>query len=769
MVMRLIIVAPYQMHKNLLKKYRQKEAFLDVKTISKEELLGQYYGRIEESAISYLMKKYQYSYDNISAILPYIPYVDKEPNNLFEIKEDLLKEHLLIRNEYLKQFFKNNEVLVYGYSNNDRELKTVLDINEANYRFFLNEKNEEEKDLDVFETQFDEVFFTLNSIAGLLDKGIDINKIFIYTVNREYLYPLMEFSQGFGFTIDDGKSHSLFVTPLAKTFLDNLSSSKDFNLAKESVMDCEDKGLLEDLLQVVDKCHDEEMSFDMQLDYLIGELKTTSISRNNLKDVVKIINRPIYDEDAYIFVMGLAQGSYPKSKKDNDLVSDIHKKEMGLNSSLEETQINRDVLLDFFYSKNHFFYSFSERSISNKYFISPLAEELNLKKKKHELPNIIYSRDMVDYYFAKLKDLKEFYKEAGSDYHALEQISNIPYGEYDNSFKGVNALDENVEIRHSYSKINDYYQCPFRYYIGNILGIDPFEGNFATKFGGIAHKIFELHNNPDFDFNKVFDEEVSKQEFLPEELPIIANLKVQIKRASEAVRLHQKYMNNPKFITEKKLGMDIGKKSYLSGVIDKSIIFDDKYLVLVDYKTGNDSFDSNYISQGVSLQLPTYCLLAKKDDAFKDYTIIGIFINNVVNTKLTYGVDEEALIDPYFRLNGKVTADIDLIGQIDKTIYNGKSEFIKSVSITKEGRFAKSNSLVSPSEFDEYAEIALRKYLEADANIRNNNFIINPLFKSKSDNACKYCEYRDICYVKKNQRRYLYDPKDDDEEDESNE
>ena len=769
MVMRLILIAPYQMHKNLLKKYRQKDVFSDVKTISKEELLGQHYGRVEDSAIPYLMKKYHYSYDNVSSIIPYIPYVNKEPINLFEMKKDLLQKHLLIRNEYLNQFFKDNEVLIYGYSENDRELKTVLDKYGVNYRFVLNEAKKEERNLDVFETQFDEVFFTLNSIASLLDSGVDINKIFIYSVNSEYLYPLMEFSKGFGFQIDDGKAHSLFVTPIARKFLDCLIDSEDFEHAKESVSGCEDKELLNDLYQVIDNCRDVEMDFAMQLDYLVGELKATMVSRSTLKDVVKIINKPIYDEDAYIFVMGLAQGFYPKSKKDNDLISDIDKTKMGLNSSLEETQTNRDILLDFFNSDNYFFYSFSERSISNKYFISPLTEELNLKNQKHDLPSVIYSQDMVDYYYAKLRDLKEFYKEAGSDYHALEQISHIPYGEYDNSFKGVNAMDEDVEIRHSYSKINDYYQCPFRYYVGNILGIDPFEGNFATKFGSIAHKIFELHNNPDFDFDKVFDEEVSKQDFAPEEMPIIANLKVQIKRASDAIKLHQNYMNKPKFITEKKLGMNIGKKSYLSGVIDKSIIFDDKYLVLVDYKTGNDSFDSNYISQGVSLQLPTYCLLAKKDDVFKNYTIIGTFINNVVNTKLTYGVDEESLIDPYFRLNGKVTADIDLIGQIDKNIYNGKSEFIKAVSITKEGRFAKSNSLVSPSEFDEYAEIALRKYLEADANIRNNQFNINPLFKSKSDNACKYCEYRDICFVKKSQRRYLYNPKEDDEEGEDNE
>ena len=442
---------------------------------------------------------------------------------------------------------------------------------------------------------------------------------------------------------------------------------------------------------------------------------------------------------------------------------------MGLNTSLEETKTNQDVLLDFFNSDNHFYFSFSERSVNKKKYISPLVKVLDLNIKKPELPEVIYSRDMVDYFYARMRDLKEFYKQGDYYFKSLEAISNIPYGEYDNSFKGVEAMDFDMELKHSYSKINDYYQCPFKYYVSNILGIDPFEGNFATKFGTVAHKIFELHNDEGFDFDKVFDEEVEKQEFSDEELPLIENLKEQIKRASDAIRLHQHYMDNPKFITEKKLSMNIGKKSHLSGVIDKSIIFDNKYLVLVDYKTGNDSFDARYINEGVSLQLPTYCLLALNDDEFKNYQIIGTFINNVIDTKLSYGKESEALINPYYRLHGKVVMDLGCIGQIDKTIYNGKSEFIKSVSILKSGGFGKSDSLVSQEEFKNYAEIALRKYLEADANIRRNNFSINPLFKSKNDNACKYCEYKDLCYVKKAQRRYLYNPIDDEKEEDDDE
>ena len=64
MAMRKIVIAPYQMHKNLLTKYRQSDVFSDVKIISKQELLGEYYGRVSDKAIPFLMKQYHYSYDN---------------------------------------------------------------------------------------------------------------------------------------------------------------------------------------------------------------------------------------------------------------------------------------------------------------------------------------------------------------------------------------------------------------------------------------------------------------------------------------------------------------------------------------------------------------------------------------------------------------------------------------------------------------------------------------------------------------------------------
>ena len=172
---------------------------------------------------------------------------------------------------------------------------------------------------------------------------------------------------------------------------------------------------------------------------------------------------------------------------------------------------------------------------------------------------------MADYFYAKLSDLKEFYSDTTSDYLALSKIRDIPYGNYDNTFSGVSHFDNEMDITYSYTKISGYYECPFKYYLSNVLELDPFEGNIYSKIGIIAHKMFELHNKPGFDFDKAFDEEVKQTEFTNEELPIVNNLKSKIKEASEAIRLHQRYMSKPRFLTEKRIKVEFAPHSYLLG------------------------------------------------------------------------------------------------------------------------------------------------------------------------------------------------------------
>ena len=66
------------------------------------------------------------------------------------------------------------------------------------------------------------------------------------------------------------------------------------------------------------------------------------------------------------------------------------------------------------------------------------------------------------------------------------------------------------------------------------------------------------------------------------------------------------------------------------------------------------------------------------------------------------------------------------------------------------------SALVKKEELDKYIELVKSKYLEVSELIRNNQFPIAPVDKGKSGSrACQYCTYRDICYVREKQVKYL--------------
>ena len=767
--MKKVVICPRYFQKNLLQKMRAEDPFCDVKIVSKESLIGEWLGKAEPNAYLYIIKNYHLNYDNAQAIIPYLPYVNEKIPFLYSIKKDLIEHHLFVKNEYLNTFFLGKKVEIYGYFQEDKELLSLLNHFQLDYDFVTIGSQNPQGNVLIYETAFDEVFYTLNQIADLINHGTDINDIYIYLKNDEYKYYLRKFSPNFGFSLDLDSSYSLFETPIANKFLSIYKESKNVTQALFDIDDCHDKDLLEAFKEVIDSSLDEGLSFSSQYEVFEGELRRTKYGNKNLDNVVRVIDKPIYVKDKEIFVLSFAQGIYPSTLKDNKLLSDKDLSTIGMNTSNDAALINENNIKEFLRSENHFHFSFSNHSLNSKYFISPWVEEFSLIKEVAQFPHIIYSNDMRDFYYAKVIDIKENYSDILKEYSGLKNISHIPYGEYHNDFTGVQAFSLEEKITYSYSQISTFYQCPFQYYLSRVIDVDPFEGNFATKFGSVAHAVFQHMNDRNFNFDKVFDTCASEQGFSPEEEALLKNLKEQIREAYKAAKFHQHYMNNPKIITERDITIPINENSFLTGKIDKTIILYDKYIGIVDYKTGSDSFNSANIEDGVSLQLPTYCLLASKDKVLKDYPIIGVFINNVVDTALSHEIKEENLINPYYRLNGKVVADVNYVFDLDSTISGGKAEFLKGVSLKADGSFKSSNNLVTPEEINDYIQIAMRKYQEADRRIRNNEFSINPLYIKKSDNACQYCEYRDICFVKPNQRRYLSDKKPEESEEEDNE
>ena len=265
------------------------------------------------------------------------------------------------------------------------------------------------------------------------------------------------------------------------------------------------------------------------------------------------------------------------------------------------------------------------------------------------------------------------------------------------------------------------------------------------------------------DFDDEFDKQVAERAFKPIESFLLKNkLKDQIREACRSIKEREKHYYHPNIYNEYELNLKLDNKTLITGKIDNLVVLDNQFAVCIDYKTGGSSsnFSPAKLKDGISTQLPTYILLVSGSEKFSDCQISGIYINHVLSDSISSHKDDDELIYDYLKLQGKTINDLSIVSKIDDTIADGVSSFIATVKLDK-NQALDQRYVISSNEFDEYRDTVKDLFYDAARKIRNNDFEISPLFSKEKDGACKYCDFKDICYVKAAQRRL---PKEEEDE-----
>ena len=757
------VLAPRSSFKYLLSSLRKDDPFKDVTLITKEELLRSIYPSVNDDCLLYLVKEKGLSFDLASLYLKYIPYVNNDYKSiklheLYLLHQELNEKGLLVNTRSL---LKGSECDVYYYSNSDLELKHAFDELGITANFIEN-KGDKEFDIYTFQREEEEVYFILNRIAFLIDSGVDINDIYIINRNSDYSYYLNKFAPKFGYSINISSDESLYSTGAVKEFLKIYEVERELNksleLLKESMKDDE---LFLEVEDVVVTNTIEDASYELQKNYLIYKFKNKKINNTKYKNAVNVISSPLVSEDKYYFVMGFAQGVYPSISKSNQYLNYNELKEINRLNVTEQTTVDQLELVNAFKSNNKYVFSFSKRSKSLSYYLSPIQYLIPLVNKDCSLDDIQYSSYASNLLYAGLSDLAYYYKDFKDDYIRLSDIASIDFNNYDNRYLDeANVYDSNSEINLSTSHLEKYFECPFAYYLDKIVKLDKFEDTFSTLLGNVVHKLIEDSRQKYFDFDSEFDELVAKLDIsIAERYCLEHRLKERIKEALDSVSKREQGYVNAKIFGEENFNYKLTDKTTINGRIDSFVTFDDKYYICVDFKTGQCKFEPAFLKHGLSTQLPTYSLLINNDKKYKEYKVIGLYINELIDKSLKNDNNPDKIIKDFYKLNGRTIDIIDEIKFIDPTIESGESKFIQGIKIKKDGSLS-SKSIIDEQTFEEYQKITKEKFLEMDANLRNNNFEIKPYFISAYRNGCQYCNYRDVCFVKHNQINVLKEKED---------
>ena len=762
-----IVIVPSDLKNSLIKEISSSNKLLDIKFISREEFIERSTFSYDEDAILFLMDKYKYDSNVCKVLLDNMRYVDSSDyssnklNKLFLLQKELISLNLLKRDPFFFQYLSSKNIYIYGYLVIDNLFKKYLNL--YSYEVIkIEEKNILNRVVYEALTLEEEVDFVFNRIGDLLNSGVSINNIKIVNYSDKYTNVFNKLSNFYNIPIED-MGYSIYSTDIVREYLDKLIETKSFG---ETVLYIKNKYNDEDSLRIVNKLisvsnkyNIYDYNFDSIYSLVKSDLKNTKIILNDLVNKVcfSSMNSFIYNDCDHIFLIGFNQNELPKLYKDEDYIGDEDKYLVDMETTSLKNKLEKEKVMYFINNTNNLTISYSLKHLSNKYYPSNLIMENDFKVEKVSLSNNNYSS-----IYSKLKLTKyldDFIKYGTVSDNLSSYYSNfdVNYLDYNNKFTGINK-DQlysklNNKLLLSYSSINTYNKCAFRYYLDNILKINKYEESFSIKVGNLFHELLSKCFDDDFDLDKEWDLFLEKTEFNIKEKVLLVKLKEELLLIIKCVKnLHNEtYLTNRKL--EEKIYIDKSRDIDISfmGIIDKCMYRDknnDDLVAIVDYKTGNPDINLCNVVYGIDMQLPIYWYLVKKGGWFNNPKFVGFYLQKILHGELKRDKsrDYESCKLDNLKLVGYSTDNKERLERFDSTYEN--STFIKSMKVKADGEFYHYTKVLSDEVLDMLVEY-IDKVIEEDiTNILDCNFNINPKQIGLDLVGCEFCKYKDVCFMK---------------------
>ena len=735
------------------------DRLINTKIITLSELKRNYYFDYDNEAIYYICSKYNIIYDNAKKYLENIYYIDdiddEKISFLKQLKKELEDNKLLYKNQLFYKFLKGKEVLLIDLKYIDKFYLKILNNLNCKIKYIDLYSNKSIKSIYECIDMEEEVSFVCSKICKLIKSGVNINNIKISNVNSDYYFVIKKYFKMFNIPINLKNNSSINGTTIVKVFKDNYDSdiSKTLDIVLDCVCDSSDMYIYKKLVDIVN-------SYSFIDDYLkvkeliyndIVNTKLESIVYDNAVNVIDFMHE-IVNENDYVFLIKYNEGVIPINYKDEDYLSDKVKLLLGISNSVELNEIEISNIREKIESINNMIITYSTHSLDGQLYISSSYDEKILKKEKIDIL-LESSNDFNKYLLVKYNDLFNKYSSVSEEYLILKnKYSDLNCLSFDNKFKGFKINSK--ELMLSYSSIEKYNECAFKYYLDKVLVLDKYEDNYSASVGNITHKVLSLCFNDDFDFNKVFDNAVQNCNYVfkDSELYFLNKIKDTLQKSIDIIKKQLNYTSLLNTMYEKEIIIEINKELNirLKGFVDKIMyenVNNNTIVAIIDYKTGlNDDISIRNCKYGINMQLPIYIYLIKESGIFSNVKIGGLYLQKIYSNKNDDDLSES------LKLQGYTNSDIDIMNKVDNTYENSK--LIRSLKMTNNGLYYYAKVL-SDDEIENLNKLVVNNIEDCYKKIVNNCFDINPKIIGNINYGCRYCKYKDICYVREEDKIYL--------------
>ncbi len=765
-----LIICPQSIQKALCLEQITKCPFKNIKFISKEAFFKEVYYTYDLEAIVYLNHEYGYNYELTTEILNNLTGIKTGTEKLDQLNAIYLKlqeQKLLKSNPYWLDYLKKKTIYIYKYSQIDQELCFVLGNFGLQYTFLIDDLSLNNHQVNCFTNLEEEVRFVFLHILELLEKGVSMNNIYIYRLPSEYHLIFEKYLHYHNLYLEGFSKLFLYDTSIYKRFV-NLLKANDVENAYQLLLEevtYDPFDVLSSIVDIVVKTSTLSLEKEELIQVLNYLAKNKEIKDYQYDECLKICDpKSLIQDDDYVFMLGFSENVYPITIKDVGLYSDAEKTLLNKNTSLVETAINKEELIKFIQNTKHLMITYKEKMGKIVYYPSLLIKELKMEKVYPSVNNKRYSESLAKLEVATYYDEQRIY---GVHHKYLRTFSkeDLQYGIFNRQFKPFNIPLKDV-IKLSYTKIDEYNHCPFKYYLSKVLHINVLDETFNLDLGTLFHKILEDSNSQEIDLK---DYEVLIEKLFTSNATVHFVKKL-IKQLPEVIiknSAFQKITSYNQVLVEEECSFKLDEKTIMEGKIDKAMIDENhNSLIIIDYKTGSLKFEPNKIAEGFSLQLPVYILLAKYQ--YPDFNCDGIFIQNVCDKEA-----DSALANRYL-LSGIFIADEEKIKNLDPEVGKAyddecrlitKSRYIQGVSLANDLTIKNTSNLISDANLNILLDQTIEQIQQASSRIHQNIFDIRPAYFNEFDNACVYCHYKDICFKKYSDYRKIIVKKGGNDED----
>ena len=741
-----LVIIPNNLKNKLLKEISQNKKLINIKMMTKEEFIQNYYGKIKTEATYFLMKEFHL---NFSVAQKYLKNIFVNHPKIKKYYDYLMANNLIEKNP----LFNPKNITIIGYP--DLEPYLLNELKKYNLNITEETKNDYLPKVYEFSTMQDEIAYVATQIAENL-KTKSPSEIFITGLTNDYIPELKRIFSLYKIPLNINNKISIYSTSAVQTFLKNLTENKDLNIALEKTPNGEVKNKIIDLLNQYNLPVDETY-----LTIIKEKLKNLTIPAKKYDNAVNVISlNEINDKDKIYYILGFNQELIPKIYKDDDLIADDEKPQYNLLTSTQKNIIQKKVTERLIKSSPNITITYKLKDTFSTYYPSSLISELNLEVIKNPDIKYIYSNLFNKLTLSKYLDDYLNYNQKDKNLDILwSNYSNIDYGTYDNKYHQINKENLMTYLQNkltlSYTSLNNYSLCPFKYYANNILKLDPYEETFPILIGNLFHYCLSHLYDENFNLETEYRKYLKDKELSPKEKFYLKRLYKVLEKDIEIIKKEETHTTYNKHLTEKKLTISKSQNPEINftGIIDK-VSYNENHAIITDYKTGSVTATLDNLNYSLNMQLPIYLYLIKNSNL--GYNVMGIYLQKLLNTPALDSENPDKEIADNLKLSGYTVNDEDIIQEIDDTYEN--SELIKGLKKTKNG-FSSYSKLLNYEDFDKIYQITEDNINKTIKNILEGNFEIKPKRIDNENISCKNCPFKDLCFFKEEDIKNLKNTK----------